>query len=230
MASTKSKPKFLYDTDLVSQRIEDLRKCDGKNKITLEQLSQGILKKTGVYISPTQLGKYENADLKERMNANNLLALAMYYNVSLDYLLGRADTKSNDATDRHTSDKFGLIDSSMKRLEKLKKEAGLSYGDDTIKKGSKMMALELINLILSNDSLWCRFEKYVFDYISITLEKKANTLADYNIKITDIIEISLKKLFDEEVVSEIIKQLPPGKIKSLIVFDDDSDALDQEKK
>ena len=96
MANRKLEHKLLYDSGLISERITNLRKGNGVNGLTLKQLQKGILEKTGVSITDVQLSKYENSDLKERMNINNALALADYYNVSLDYLIGRSNTKSID--------------------------------------------------------------------------------------------------------------------------------------
>ena len=134
--------KILYDKKVLSERIEDLRKGDGKKKYTLTTLSNDIEKKTGVSISHTQLGKYENADLMERPNINYLLAIANFYNVSIDYLLGKTNSKNRNYTEQMTSNKFGLSDLAMKKLSVLKNNLN----------NENEFKLHLINSIIENDT------------------------------------------------------------------------------
>ena len=68
----------------IQERLWELRKDKGLN---LEELS----KLTG--ISKSALGNYEKEDYKE-INHGNLILLADFYGVSLDYLFCRAENRA----------------------------------------------------------------------------------------------------------------------------------------
>ena len=81
----------------VQERLKDLRVEQGLN---LEELAQ----KTG--ISKSALGSYEAKDYKE-INHGNLVILADFYQVSVDYLLGLTNNRKYENTpieELHLSD------------------------------------------------------------------------------------------------------------------------------
>lgn len=78
----------------IQEELKDLRIEKG---LTLEQLSE----QTG--ISKSALGKYENDDYKD-ISPFNLAALAKFYAVSSDYLLGLSEQKNHPNTELHLSD------------------------------------------------------------------------------------------------------------------------------
>lgn len=149
------KEVLLFDSTLLCERIEDLRKGDGKKKYTLEELSKQIEFKTGVSISPQQLGKYENADLQQRININNLMAIANFYDVSLDFLLGKTNSKRRNYTDQMTSNKFGLSDKSMKQLSLIANNKSLNNNE---------FKLMLINYIIENNNFLVRLTENMLDF------------------------------------------------------------------
>lgn len=67
----------------IQERLKDLRK---EKNLYLEQLAQ----LTG--ISKSALGSYETDDYKE-INHNNLVILADFYGVSVDYILCRTENR-----------------------------------------------------------------------------------------------------------------------------------------
>ena len=67
----------------IQERIKDLRV---ERKLTLEQLAE----QTG--LSRSALGSYESDDFKD-ISHYALIKLADFYDVSVDYLLGRMETK-----------------------------------------------------------------------------------------------------------------------------------------
>ena len=96
----------------IQERLKDLRVERG---LTLEQLAE----KT--HLSKSALGSYEGDKLKD-ISHYALIQLAKFYEVSVDYLLGRAETKNHpnaDLTDLHLSDdmigflKSGLVDNPL---------------------------------------------------------------------------------------------------------------------
>ncbi len=81
----------------IQERLWELRKDKGLN---LEELSE----LTG--ISKSALGSYEKEDYKE-INHGNLITLADFYGVSVDYLLCR--TENREQINRQTSMGFPSI-------------------------------------------------------------------------------------------------------------------------
>lgn len=161
----------LYDLTLLSERIEDLRKRDGKNKITLEDLSKKIEEKTGEYISKNTLGTYENVEEAKNMKLRNLITIANFYEVSIDYLLGNTNSKSFNFIDKMTANKFSLSDKTMKRLSKLTLDKKISSNAD--------LKLKIINFIIENYNLMDELTTKLVNYY------KAN---DNKFKIKDEIE------------------------------------------
>ena len=81
----------------IQERIKDLRV---ERKLTLEQLAE----QTG--LSRSALGSYESDDFKD-ISHYALNKLADFYDVSVDYLLGRMETKKHpnaDIAELHLSD------------------------------------------------------------------------------------------------------------------------------
>ena len=96
----------------IQERLKDLRVERG---LTLEQLAE----KT--HLSKSALGSYEGDNLKD-ISHYALIELAKFYDVTVDYLLGRSQTRNHpnaDLADLHLSDdmiellKSGLVDNSL---------------------------------------------------------------------------------------------------------------------
>ena len=88
----------------IQERLWELRKDKGLN---LEELSE----LTG--ISKSALGSYEKEDYKE-INHGNLIALADFYGVSVDYLLCRTENReqiNTPLTELHLNDEMVAHDS-----------------------------------------------------------------------------------------------------------------------
>lgn len=171
----KRENQLLYDRQLVAERIEDLRQGDGTDKLTFAQLSESITNATGVYISAQSLRKYENTDIDERINVNNLLAIAKYYNVSINYLLGLSDSKSNNTTEQFAAEKFGVSDDTMAHLKSLN-----ACG----KRSDERITLDLINHMLEDKVFWVQLTALVKDY---------KDALDNKNKMLDVSEIPVKQ-------------------------------------
>jgi transcriptional regulator with XRE-family HTH domain len=107
-----------------AERFSDLRHSDnrgGERVKSYQQISKEIEAKTGVYISHAQLSKYRRMEDGETRliypKVTQVLAIADYYGVSVEYLLGLSDSKSNEDKYKVGSKAFGLSDSAMKALE-----------------------------------------------------------------------------------------------------------------
>lgn len=72
----------------LQERLKDLRVERG---LTLQELS------SQTRLSTSALGNYENNDLKE-VNHGSLVILADFYDVTVDYLLGRTDIRKHEKT------------------------------------------------------------------------------------------------------------------------------------
>ena len=97
----------------IQERLWELRKDKGLN---LEELSE----LTG--ISKSALGSYEKEDYKE-INHGNLITLADFYGVSVDYLLCRTENKeqiNTPLTELHLNDEeFRWLIRILKKSKKM---------------------------------------------------------------------------------------------------------------
>lgn len=118
--------KFGYDDNVMefAVRFSDLRHADnrGDEKVkSYQQISNEIFEKTGVYISHTQLSKYKKMeDGEQRLiypKVTQILAIAEYYDVSVEYLLGLSDSKSYEDKYKICNKEFGLFEDTMVALE-----------------------------------------------------------------------------------------------------------------
>ena len=96
----------------IQERLKDLRVERG---LTLEQLAEQT------HLSKSALGSYEGDKFKD-ISHYALIELAKFYEVTVDYLLGRSQTKNHpnaDLADLRLSDdmiellKSGLVDNSL---------------------------------------------------------------------------------------------------------------------
>ena len=87
----------------LQEKLKDLR---NRKHLNLEQLAEQV------GISKSALGNYESQDAKD-ISFTNLVTLAKFYDVSVDYLLGLMETKKHpnaDLSDLHLSDEMiGLL-------------------------------------------------------------------------------------------------------------------------
>jgi len=196
----KSENQLLYDRELVAERIEDLRQGNGREKLTFVQLSESIKNATGVYISAQSLRKYEDTDINESMKVNNLFAIAKYYNVSINYLLGLSDSKSNDATEQFASERFGISDKAMANLKLLNAHGNAS---------DERITLALINHMLENRGFWIQLTELAKDY---------KIAIDNTNKIPDVSEIPIKRDETAGIISNVgvlFGRLFEGDIKAI---------------
>ena len=103
-----------------AKRFEDLR-CEGRYSQSYQEVSKGIEKKTGVYISHTQLSKYTKMGVQDEVtrgiSAKNAIAIAEYFDLSVEYLLGLSNTRSYEDKYKVGSKAFCLAEGSMQLLE-----------------------------------------------------------------------------------------------------------------
>lgn len=197
--------KVMYN---FSERFHNLRRSrDNTDKANFIKMSSDIESVTGVKISHTQLRKYYNlcVDEDEQIdlfpNIKNLLALADYYGVSLEYMLALSDSTSYKNKYKVGSKGFGLNDISMKILEDMKDTSHVfnvpSKNDDIYKKFS---GADFINFFITNllDKLCDYCNRYFYELQR--LEKLEYMYKENKINIEEIREsIELKKSIEEEI-------------------------------
>lgn len=71
---------FFFDSQVFATRLKELRTARG---LTMDALAKEI------HGTKAAIGNFENANKKPSLDA--LIALADYFDVSLDYLVGRSD-------------------------------------------------------------------------------------------------------------------------------------------
>ena len=83
----------------IQERLKDLRK---EKKVTIDEVAKG----TG--LSKSAIGYYEDTAIEKEISHSAIIALAKYYHVSTDYLLGMTENRSpvsTDISDLHLDDK-----------------------------------------------------------------------------------------------------------------------------
>ena len=119
--------KCVYDGEgslLMAERLRDLREEKKKTRFDVTD----DLQRLGVGLSEASLERYEQADRRKHgaysndgMRVGTLRALADYYRVTTDYLLGLSDYR-NVETERMTVGSLGLAERSAENLERIMKD------------------------------------------------------------------------------------------------------------
>lgn len=163
-----------FDDNIIAfaVRFADLRHSkerEGERVKSFQQISEEIFKKTGVYISHAQLSKYENMEDGDKKliypKINIILAIARYYDVSVEYLMGLTDSKSKDIVDQYTAVKFGLSDKSMALLRAIAWRASNLINSDFRFGGFEFVSPELINFIFENENFWTGLDRLLASFI-----------------------------------------------------------------
>ena len=136
-------------------------------------------------ISRASLGYYENGERKPDIEI--LVKLAKYYNVSCDYLLGFTETKTPNVDTRAITEKTGLNEQSVNRLEAIQQESIRLPADalDTTPVTSSLF-INTINELLNPSSeiiqnityyLYANFE-YFYDDTNYNCEEFYNHISE----------------------------------------------------
>lgn len=136
-----------------ANRLKALRtdEANGKKRFYSHESLKEALEKRGTKISVDSLMNYEASDKLHAkfgsvagMKVETLYALADFYGVSTDYILGRTDVTSVDATMKAVSEYTGLSGKTIKALQDMNKKSYDSGWD-------------AINFILSNPNFQSMF-------------------------------------------------------------------------
>lgn len=108
------------DTEKFTERLKVLRGSRTQNQVATEMNISNLSS-----ITQQTLGRYENG---ERLpNAEILCDIAEYYDCSVDYLLGRSDTKSPDIIIDAAHRQTGLSEEAINILSKCEYKNTLDY-------------------------------------------------------------------------------------------------------
>ena len=104
-----------FEKKIMAERLTDLRK---ERELTFLELSKAIKEKLRVKISHSSLCDYEDSDKEKSMSLKNFIAIADFYEVPYDYLLG--DLHSKEEKNIGISKAIGLSDDSIKAFKYIK--------------------------------------------------------------------------------------------------------------
>ena len=112
------------DSSIIASRLRVLRENSG---LSYSKLTEALSRKCNLTISPERLRQYECFHNTNQESSSNmgmrvkvLHALADFYEVSTDYILGRTDVKSTDPSIRAIVEYTGLSEKNVVYLHQLK--------------------------------------------------------------------------------------------------------------
>lgn len=137
----------MYNPEDTAEALKDLLSTAHNNngkKLSYKELSNEINKKTGVYISDASLCDYANGTKNKAMSIKNLVALADYFEVSFDFLIGRSINRKPENID--IGNRIGLSDSSIELLESFNESPNTNQKGENTTNGY----IHLLDTLLSN--------------------------------------------------------------------------------
>lgn len=142
-----------FDEQLCKERLIALGvgKKENKSGYTLKELSGKILEKTGISISSAQLSNLTSNTQSFNTSSETLFALATFFDVSTDYILGLSDSTSRETVDKKMSEKYGLSDKAMNNLAKWKQ-----IEDAPLDEYKPFTEFKIIRAIMEDDSILTR--------------------------------------------------------------------------
>lgn len=141
---------ILFRVKDFADRLSALRNGENKQgiKYSQKELVKEIDKKTGVSISPGQYSKYESGENPQMPNINFLLAIAKFFDVTVDYLIGESNSASDNLERRALGKKFNLTNETMDKMEYMLNHTDINLPINYKKCGE----MDLINFVISNFS------------------------------------------------------------------------------
>lgn len=219
----KKEPDSVRKMRKFAQRFGDLKYELGREPKTFKEISQEIQKKTETCISAVQLSKYVNMvdnDLPVIYpKVNIIMAIAKYYNVSIEYLLDLSDTKRHEFKYKKGDKLFGLSDEAMDLLSSMQRHKKTFLST----KSKNFSENDFVNFLIVNFAV--KFEHAVTEYFfaedefnsykELYMEDEHNIKDKYMYKETTVIDdyqaleqkLFLKKYILTQLVDQFLADL-----------------------
>lgn len=178
-------------TEVLADRLRELRKEKG---LSWDSLAEALKAQYEIQIHRDTLKFYEakkghsKAGNNRSMKAEYLYCLADYYGVSVDYLLGRTDTRSPDADIKAVCEFTGLSEQAVTSLKAYSKQS-VSFISEFLEKS------EITHIaILYENLIHYRKNLHIYEQICRKIDKSSTTAADLGM---------MKKLHGEKEKAEV---------------------------
>lgn len=189
-----------FDEQSCKKHLRELGvgKKENRNGYTLKELSDIILAKTGISISSAQLSNLTSDTQPFNPSSEILVALATFFDVSTDYLLGLTDSKSKDIVEQEMNKKYKLSDKAMENLARWKKSDKNTYIFSEFK---------ILQAIMEDEYFLTDLSGYFFEHFELhkeipndeTMFRKSlrNILAGVQFLFSDFVEKIYNKLINK---------------------------------
>ena len=191
-------------TEVLADRLRELRKEKG---LSWDSLAETLKAKYEIQIHRDTLKFYEakkgnsKAGNNKAMKAEYLYCLADFYGVSVDYLLGRTDTRSPDADIKAVCEFTGLSEQAVTSLKVYSKQS-VSFISEFLEKS------EITQIALLYEKLNQTMRQIpIYEQICRKIDKNSTTSADLGMK---------KQLQDEKEKAEVDRWRLERKIMTIL--------------
>ena len=204
---------------IFAETFVNLRRESGRELKTYKEISKEIEESTGICISAVQLSKYAKMDKNNNMpviypKINIIMAIAKYYNVSIEYLLGLSETQRYEVEYKKGDKLFGLSDETMDLLSSMQRHKKTFLST----KSKNFSENDFVNFLIVNFAV--KFEHAVTEYFfaedefnsyrELYMEDEHNIKDKYMYKETTVIDdyqaLEQKLFFKKYILTQLVDQ------------------------
>jgi transcriptional regulator with XRE-family HTH domain len=137
--------------------ITNLKLLMYKHKVTQQVLADAVgLKRQTIAL-------YESGGVSPKLEG--IVAIAKYFNVSCDYLLGISRAKSLDDTVQTVGNMYGLKDESLETLSNIVDSLSVGFGESPTENNANEERLKALNVVLSDNDRCRDFLDFIYDIL-----------------------------------------------------------------